>query len=1050
MNDFELVLSRTSIIDVIGKYVKLDKHGKGLCPFHEEKHPSFSVSEKKQIFKCFGCGAAGNALTFVMKFEKISKYEALKKLAFKAGVQLQTKEKPRNQKELRLDALFNDAANYYASCLQKNKKAMDLLLKERKRAPEIITAMKYGYSDGKLRRCLQGKGYTDDELLASGLVKRYDNDDGSSYLLDRFREGSFIYPTLKYGNTGDFATKLYFLPKKDPKRRDIRLESKYRRHGVLFYGDLHAIRKDSRYMLVEGQEDRNAVAQYSDEPCVALQGQPSADQVSYLVEHSEGCIVFLAMDNDKEGIKFRNKMIDALTGIAKQIKVLKFTEHDIDDYLKASSHPAEDLAQCIRHAKDAIMARIEELPGLQDVDVMERTPKLKPLLDLVGKMSDPFVRDAYIKALAEKFASNAEGERVSSAEFKNGLQLIKKSLGILEKASQREYSNDGQATGCLQIEGGRYQYIGKKDTIKTISTFLLNITKYKVTDDGVIYEVMLKSMYDEEAGPLELDCNAQSNYHAFSKVLKRGLGSFHFTGKDEELSEMLMYEERRAKDAPVVYEIRRFGYVEDHDIWLFANAVLCQGKLYQAAEDGVITVGRKGYRSVGVNFLKGNAPEVTFSQEPTEAFAQEVMMHFWHMWDAQDGDEPTTLEHGSYQSFKGFLVLGWAASMLYRTEWLKVIRQFPNIFAYGPHGCGKSFAMLCMLNIFGYSALGKDFSGSTTVGMWNAVEQLSNIPLSVEEYRNSKSNNDNKHDERMHMLKNIFMLNGPLKGKPGKSTMSYEVNTAIALTGQDLFNEPAVASRTLCLFKAAPSEAASESWHWLSEHSKDLSAVMLWLLQTKTPDRVCEMRENYHEIKRILKAHLKKRHLKIDDRKLYIYSQAVASFKLFNFDRVDEQFITWVVEEIAEASERETSINILNQFFEDLGTALPGRMIQSVAVRSGNKLYIAMHQAFGEWQTYRNRLRTYKENITEGVLRDYLSKHHNKFYEDHGYKALRFPIVDYLRAVISGRHPDRVTQRMRVMTLNIDRLPTDLRMIVDNWEMENNADAAMEEKQTKE
>ena len=178
----EEVRMKNDIVDVISGYVKLQKKGSsyfGLCPFHNEKSPSFSVSRQKQMYYCFGCGAGGNVFTFIMEYENFTFVEALKMLAERAGVELPEMEYSKEAKEkadLRATLLEINklAAKYFYAQLKSQSGSVGYqYLKKRGLSEETITAFGLGYSNkysDDLYRYLKTKGYSDTLLAKAGLI----------------------------------------------------------------------------------------------------------------------------------------------------------------------------------------------------------------------------------------------------------------------------------------------------------------------------------------------------------------------------------------------------------------------------------------------------------------------------------------------------------------------------------------------------------------------------------------------------------------------------------------------------------------------------------------------------------------------------------------------------------------------------------------------------------------------------------------------------------------------------------------------------------------
>ena len=202
----EEVRQRNPIVDVIGSYVHLTKKGGnyfGLCPFHNEKSPSFSVSASKQMYHCFGCGKGGNVLTFIMEYENYSFPEAMEMLAKRAGIDLPQQEytpqmKAEADQRTMLLKMHKDAAIFYVSMLRspQGKPGLDYL-KKRELTDETIRSFGLGYAGPHpeaLYRYLKSKGYTDSQMKDSGLISIRERGEG-----DRFWN-RVMYPIMDVNN----------------------------------------------------------------------------------------------------------------------------------------------------------------------------------------------------------------------------------------------------------------------------------------------------------------------------------------------------------------------------------------------------------------------------------------------------------------------------------------------------------------------------------------------------------------------------------------------------------------------------------------------------------------------------------------------------------------------------------------------------------------------------------------------------------------------------------------------------------------------------------
>ena len=181
----EEIRTNNDIVDVISKYVTLKRSGRnffGLCPFHKEKSPSFAVSPDKQIFHCFGCGAGGNVIHFISKIEGLDFKDTLELLANRANIELPTLENSEDDKTARLKSKVYEinkiAAEFYHENLYKpTSKMAQEYIKKRKLDNRTLKAFLIGYAGNfnELYLLLKQKGFTEEEMLASSLVKRTDN-----------------------------------------------------------------------------------------------------------------------------------------------------------------------------------------------------------------------------------------------------------------------------------------------------------------------------------------------------------------------------------------------------------------------------------------------------------------------------------------------------------------------------------------------------------------------------------------------------------------------------------------------------------------------------------------------------------------------------------------------------------------------------------------------------------------------------------------------------------------------------------------------------------
>lgn len=319
-NVIDDILARVSIVDIVGRDVELKRAGKnwtGLCPFHSEKTPSFTVSEDKGFYHCFGCKASGNAVKFLMEHRKMTFREAIEELAAKAGIDLSRFEtagetEGRSDKE-RLYAANREAISYYHKLLtddESGKGARDYIAK-RGIAPEIVSEFRLGYGGNQwdgLCRHLKAKGFKDEEILKASLGSQ-----GQKGLIDKFRE-RLIFPIFdKDGKPVGFGGRILESGAQTAKYINT-AESVLFHKGNLLFG-LNAAKDEvvrkKACMIVEGYMDALACYQHGIRNAVAPLGTAFTESQLMLVKRYCNEVLFM-FDGDNAGIKAADHAVNTI------------------------------------------------------------------------------------------------------------------------------------------------------------------------------------------------------------------------------------------------------------------------------------------------------------------------------------------------------------------------------------------------------------------------------------------------------------------------------------------------------------------------------------------------------------------------------------------------------------------------------------------------------------------------------------------------------------------------------------------------------------------
>lgn len=412
----EEVRSRNDIVDVISGYVKLQRKGSsyfGLCPFHNEKSPSFSVSPGKQMYYCFGCGAGGNVFTFIMEYENYTFPEALKLLAERAGITLPEQEytgEERRQQDLKsaVRDINKTAARYFCYLLrtQQGEKAMQYL-KNRSLSDETIKRFGIGYAgpySDALYRYLKKQGISDQLLKESGLMQV--NEKQGMY--DKFWN-RVMFPIMDVNNKvigfggrvmGDGKPKYLNSPETVifDKSRNL-------------YGLNYARTSKKRYLLVcEGYMDVISMHQAGFTNAVASLGTALTSQHASLLKRYTDEVI-LTYDSDEAGIRAALRAIPLLKTAGISTRVLHMDPYkDPDEFIKALGQEA--FQERIDAAENSFLFELSILQKSYDMkDPDSKTKFFQAVASRIAEFELELERENYIEAVAGRFQISFEGMR---------------------------------------------------------------------------------------------------------------------------------------------------------------------------------------------------------------------------------------------------------------------------------------------------------------------------------------------------------------------------------------------------------------------------------------------------------------------------------------------------------------------------------------------------------------------------------------------------------------------------------------------------------------
>jgi DNA primase len=544
------ILSRIDIIDVVGTFVKLKKRGSnylGLCPFHNEKSPSFTVSPTKEIYKCFGCGRSGNSISFLMEHEKYSYVESLRWLAAKYNVEIEeTETTPEiKQQQLLADSLYainNFAQKYFTDVLFNNDEGQDVglsYLKQRGFREEIIKKFQLGFNplarDSFAKAALDSQ-FNLDYLQKSGLVTIRDEKPADNY------RGRIIFPVHNpSGKIVGFGARLIKNNDKAPKyintpENEIYVKSK------LLYGSYFArmaIDKADECLLVEGYTDVVALHQAGIENVVASGGTSlTTDQLRLIKKYTSNLTIIY--DGDAAGIKAALRGLDMALEEGLNVKLVLIPDkEDPDSYINKKGVTAfTDFIAA--NKKDFILFQLDI--ALKDAgdDTNKRSVVVNQIAETISKINK-----------AEDFTKQQDYIRKSAALLKideSGLhhlvnKFIREKINKQDKKvfGEDKFWQEGITTPQLTENEDLISLLNEDELSEraivrsllefglkewepgiTVSNYILNnVTEDELIDNSKLLEVIetYKAWYDAGIEPTEKNFLYTENQEMSSLVV---------------------------------------------------------------------------------------------------------------------------------------------------------------------------------------------------------------------------------------------------------------------------------------------------------------------------------------------------------------------------------------------------------------------------------------------------------------------------------------------------------------------------------------------------
>lgn len=615
------ILHRLDIVDVIGGFVKLKKRGSnylGLCPFHNERTPSFTVSPSKEIYKCFGCGRSGNAISFLMEHEKYSYVESLRWLAARYGVEVEETFRTDEQKQAlqTAESLFiinQFAQQFFTKNLFETDEGREIglsYLKERGFREDVIRKFQLGYNpearDRFTKAALNGQ-YNKELLLKTGLIA-----ERNGQLVDNYR-GRIIFPV--HNNSGKvlgFGARVLTSNEKAPKYINTPENEIYVKSKVLYGSHLarKAIDQKDECLLVEGYTDVISLHQAGIENVVASGGTSlTQDQLRIIKKYTKNLII--VYDGDPAGVKAALRGLDLALEEGLHVKLVLIPDNlDPDSFVNKAG--ASGFTEFIRqHKKDFILFRLDLAMKDAENDSTKKAEVINSIAETISrinKVEDFSKQQDYIRQCAQLMKIDEAGMHALVNQYiRNRVVTQEKALPFGEA---RFHEERAQGAGDQDYDEATYTLLFKDELQEKELVRILLEHGHKKWNEKTIAEYLFDEIMEEDLLENEDVVRLISEYKKEMEKTGTGVSKNSFVyHPDLAISSMTV-------------SILNFPYDEsEHWKKEFSNSTGYQKKLFELDYREFLSTVSEGNEKTLMSFLK-------MDEDRTMQEVESVLNHF--------------------------------------------------------------------------------------------------------------------------------------------------------------------------------------------------------------------------------------------------------------------------------------------------------------------------------------------------------------------------------------------------------------------------------------
>ena len=528
------IVFRNDIVDVVGSYVTLKRAGSnfsGLCPFHNEKTPSFTVFPATKSCYCFGCGSGGDVITFIMRTENLDYVEALEYLAARAGITIPEDDSAYNEQSVsrkRIYAMNLEAAKFFRNCLmdkELGEEALSYLHDSRKLSMTTVKRFGLGYSPndfGMLTSHLRRLGYTDEEMQI-GFLAGKSQKTGRSY--DYYRN-RVIFPIIDTsGNIVAFGGRV--MDDSKPKYLNTSDTPAFKKSRHLFALNFAKKHCEEYMILCEGYMDVIALHEAGFENAVATLGTAiTSEQARIFAKYTKKVVI--CYDSDNAGQNATQKAIKLLGEVGVEVRILKLSgAKDPDEYIKKFG--AENFRRLLGESKTGFEYNIEKIISAHDMSLVEEKVKASgEVCALIAGVYSKVERDIYVRRAAEILQINADA---LSADVERARRRI-----------EREQKNSESKDAMLSIKhiGDRVNYDAAKNIKATANEeailglmLIFDEFRAEIVKDGLLVETDFITEFSRRVF-IKL-CELEKSEEGFSKTVLGQYFSIEEIGRIEKM-----------------------------------------------------------------------------------------------------------------------------------------------------------------------------------------------------------------------------------------------------------------------------------------------------------------------------------------------------------------------------------------------------------------------------------------------------------------------------------------------------------------------------------